>query len=384
MKLLIATPFLETRGGVERTILKIARHFKAKINCLYYDSENTFEEFQKLEIDAKNTCLSKRIPFEKRLIGGIEAGHYFYTTKLEDYDIVNAHQTPSEWIRNKNSPVIWYCHTPNREAFDLYEWRMKKRNSFQKLFFGLAVEIFKVVEKKTVPKIEYIFTNSKNSQKRIFKYLGRRSEVLYPGVEYTKFTCKDHENFFFYPSRIVPEKDIEYAIDAFKIFESNMRKRKKNEKWKLIIAGSLSQRPEHKYYFEKIKKLTDESIEIYANVTDSGLLDLYSRCYAVIYTPINEDFGLIPLEAMSSSKPCIARNEGGPKETILNNVDGFLVDSKVELAKKMELLANDFELCVTMGKNGRKKVEKCFRWEDFLKRFEEKCNEIIEINEMGV
>lgn len=150
------------------------------------------------------------------------------------------------------------------------------------------------------------------------------------------------------------------------------------ESWKLIIAGGLSKRPEHQDYYKKLKSLCDDSIVIEVNVSEERILDLYGCCYAVLYTPVNEDFGLVPLEAMASSKPCIARNEGGPRETIENGNDGFLVNSVWEMSEKMEWLAKNPDKVEAMGKRGRKKVESSFTWDAFLKRFEEKAKEIVE------
>lgn len=370
MKLVIVTPFLESRGGVDRVILEIAQHFDARVHCVRYNPETTFPEFGNLHVEIAKPGLLSKVPFMKRVIGAIEAGHHFYNLKLEDYDVINAHQTPSEWIRNKNKPVIFYCHSPNREAFDLYEWRMKRRGLLAKPVFWASIQAFKHFEFKTVPRIEHIFTNSRNSQARISKYLHRSSEVLYPGVDTQKFSFKSQENFFFCPSRIAPEKDFEYAIKAFKIFSGRFKD------WRLIIAGSLSNRPEHQRYFKKLKSMCDDSISIETNVTEERLLDLYARCYAVLYTPVNEDYGLIPLEAMASSKPCIAKNEGGPRETVLDGKDGFLVPSMWKMAEKMEWLAKHPERCAEMGKAGRRKVQRDFTWERFLKRFEEKAREV--------
>lgn len=371
MKLVIATPFLETRGGMERVVLKIAQHFDVRIHCISYNPENTFSELEKLDIEVAKPSLIRKLPLSRRVTTAMEAGNYFYNLKLEDYDLINAQQTPSEWIRNKNSPVIWYCHTPNREAFDLYEWRMKQRSLPSKAVFWASIKAFKYFEFRTVPKIEHIFTNSKNSQSRIKKYLDRESEVLHPGVDAEKFSCKGYENFFFYPSRIAPEKRLEYAIEAFKIFSKGAKG------WKLILAGALSERPEHQEYFRKIKSMCDDSISIETNISEERLLDLYSRCYAVLYTPINEDYGLVPIEAMASCKPCLAPDEGGPRETIVHGIDGFLVSSPHQMAGKMEWLAKRPEKCEAMGKAGRAKVVKEFTWEHFLKRFEEKAKEII-------
>ncbi len=369
MRLAIVVPSLETFGGSERVVLKIAQHFNAKIYVIRYNANTTYPEFKNLDIEVVGSAFGK-IPFLKRLTSAIEAGKVFYDLKLSDYDLINAHQSPSEFARNYNAPMLWFNYTPNREAFDLYEWRMKRRGIVQKVLCWAAIKAFRHLEFKIVPKIEYIFTISKNSQARIKKYLYRDSEVLYPGIDAKEFYCKDYEKFFFYPSRIVPEKEIEYAIDAFKIFSA------KNKNWKLVIAGSVSESPTHKTYFEKIKSMADERINIIPNVSDEKLKELYARCYAVLYTPINEDLGLVPLEAMAAKKPCIARNEGGPKETITTGEDGFLVNTPEEMAQKMLLLAKRPELAEEMGKQGCRKITKKFTWKRFLKRFEEKANEL--------
>jgi glycosyltransferase involved in cell wall biosynthesis len=387
MRLVITTPFLEVKGGMERVVLKIAQRFDARIRCISYDPENTFEEFKKLAVETAKPTLLSRIPVGNRVSSAIDAGNHFYNLKLEpkEYDLINAHQTPSEWVRNRNSPVLWYCHTPNREAFDLYEWRMKRRNPVSKAVFWASIQAYKHFEFQTVPKIEYVFTNSRNSQDRIRKYLKRESEVLHPGVEVEKFSCKAYEEFFFYPARMTPEKEIEYAIEAFKLFKKRANAGGKPEtgNWKLVIAGGLSKRPEHLDYYKKMKALCDASITIETNVSEERLLDLYARCYAVLYTPQNEDFGLIPFEAFASSKPCIARNEGGPKETIHDLSDGFLVNSVFEMSERMEFLAKNPDKTEIMGKQGRKKVETHFTWDVFLKRFEEKAKEIVEARNAG-
>jgi glycosyltransferase involved in cell wall biosynthesis len=385
MRLLVTTPFLETRGGMERVVLKIAQHFKAKIHCITYDAENSFQDFIDMDVEVAKPGWLRCMPVGKRISTAIEAGWHFYNARLKDYDVINAHQTPSEWIRNRNAPVLWYAHTPNREAFDLYEWRQKRRNPISRAVFWSTIQPFKHLEYRTVPKIEYIFTNSRNSQERITKYLNRDSEILYPGVDAEKFSPKPPERYFLYPSRIAPEKELEYAIEAFKIFSNRANPKPGGDKpggqnWKLVIAGALSKRPEHASYLRKIRALCRQDMEIKTNVGDWELRDLYARSAAVLYTPVNEDFGLVPLEAMASGKPCIARNEGGPKETVANGVDGFLVNSIWEMAEKMEALSKDPERSVQMGKAGRAKVARDFTWERFLKRFGEKAEELARAN----
>lgn len=370
MKLAICHSFLDTRGGTQKVILEIAKHFDAKIYCSIYEPEDTFSEFRELEVEVLKTSLRPLLGiFSKRVMSGIKSGLEFYSLKLGDYDVVNAHGTPSEWVRNRNLPVVWYSHSPNREAFDLYEFRMRQRNSFQKALFWSLIQPFKIIENSLVPKIEFIFANSLNTQSRLKRYLKVDSEVLNPGIEYGKFHCEDYKNYFLYPSRITPEKRFELAIEAFRKFKSKAKK-----SWRLVIAGALDEnREDHVKYYKKISKLCGDDVKIKLNVSDREFNSLYANCYSVLYSPIDEDFGIVPLEALSSCKPCIAINEGGPKEILIDGETGFLVNSSKEMASKMSYLAERPEVVEEMGKNGRKYVERNFSWARFLKRFKEVC-----------
>jgi alpha-1,3/alpha-1,6-mannosyltransferase len=115
--------------------------------------------------------------------------------------------------------------------------------------------------------------------------------------------------------------------------------------------------------------------DILLDVPNKKLVDLFSRCYSVLYSPVNEDFGIIPLEAMASGKPCIAVNEGGPKEVVLNNKTGFLVDSEADMARKMSLIASNPDKAERMGRAGRRLARSKYSWKAFMKRFRVRLRE---------
>ncbi|EQD58487.1 Glycosyl transferase, group 1 domain protein [mine drainage metagenome] len=95
-----------------------------------------------------------------------------------------------------------------------------------------------------------------------------------------------------------------------------------------------------------------------------------------MYTPINEDYGLVPLEAMASGKPVIAVNEGGPRSTIVNGKTGFLVNSEDEMANKMRFFADNPQAAKEFGKAGIERVKRYYSWEKFFKTFDKKAREI--------
>src|SRR2546428_11889553 len=60
-------------------------------------------------------------------------------------------------------------------------------------------------------------------------------------------------------------------------------------------------------------------------VGEQELLGLYAACRGLVAVSVDEDFGLTPVEAMSSGKAVIAVNDGGYKETVIDGTTGWLV-----------------------------------------------------------
>lgn len=61
---------------------------------------------------------------------------------------------------------------------------------------------------------------------------------------------------------------------------------------------------------------------------------LFERCLCILYTPENEHFGIVPLEAMQYEKVVIACNSGGPRETVIHGVTGFLCDNTPKVSNR--------------------------------------------------
>ena len=142
MKLILLQPYLNLKGGVERVILKVAQHYCASIYTLEYDAKAVFPEYGDIDVKiiGKDVPFSGRLPY--RASQGFRYGYNFYNIKIkEDYDVLNPHISPSEWIRHKNERVLWYCHTPPREVYDLYETRMQNKcDELLTLYRSLALE----------------------------------------------------------------------------------------------------------------------------------------------------------------------------------------------------------------------------------------------------
>jgi glycosyltransferase involved in cell wall biosynthesis len=373
MKVILANNAIEERGGAERVMLKIAKHYDAKIITCRYDMDSSFPEFGELEIEVLGK--GSGIPFlPKKANDAISYGMTFYNTKItEDYDFINAHMSPSEWLRKRNERVLWYCHTPPRIVYDRSVASIKKRSLKSRAAFAPLVALYKRVENGIAPQIEGVAVNSLNTKKRLEDNLHLSPVVINPGVDYSEYKDNGDEKYFLYPSRIAEEKRQDYAINAFNKF-TELRGKKD---YKLVIAGSLSKRhKEFGSYFESLRKISNKNVIFSTNLTDQKLKELYSKCTAVLYTPINEDFGIVPLEGMASRKPVLAVNEGGPKETVLDGKTGFLSNSPSEMAKRMLYLTKNESAASALGKNGRKRVEKYYSWDAFMEKFDKLARKV--------
>ena len=367
MKLLIIQPYLNLKGGVERVILEVAKHYDATIYTTEYDKAATFEGFKDIDIKivGKDVPLADRLPY--RASQGLRYGYNFYHMKItEDYDVANPHISPSEWIRHKNERVLWYCHTPPREVYDLYAVRMMQRSYKEKMLYAAMTGAYKVIAKNIVKNIEEVAANSQITRQRIKKYYSKESTVINPGVDYEKFKDNGDGRYFLYPSRFVVNKRQEYVINAFKKYVKETK-----SKHSLVLAGTLSKDPEHIKYMRRLKSLAGSSnIKFIPNPGDKKLTELYSNSTAVLFAAINEDFGIVPLEGMASSKPVISVNEGGPTETIINGKTGFLVNSYSEMAERIKQIAENPSIAKKMGKAGRSRIIKHYSWQSFFESFD--------------
>ena len=113
---------------------------------------------------------------------------------------------------------------------------------------------------------------------------------------------------------------------------------------------------------------------IFAGYVADDLLPLYYQSCDVFVLPSEkEGFGIVFLEAMYFGKPCIGSHAGGIPEVLKDEKIGFLIAPKniTSLSEKMIKLLKDYDLCHSMGKAGKERLEKEFLFEKFKRRLEE-------------
>lgn len=126
---------------------------------------------------------------------------------------------------------------------------------------------------------------------------------------------------------------------------------------------------------------SDISVLFLPSITNTFKTALLASASLLIYTPRNEHFGIVPLEAMLGGVPVLAANEGGPVETVVESKTGWLRDvSKPEdwtaVIKKVLDGSLSQQVLMQMGENGKKRVKGTFSKEQMALRFEEEITRL--------
>ncbi|MDD3159864.1 MAG: glycosyltransferase [Candidatus ainarchaeum sp.] len=375
MNIAIYVPWIYQKGGIERVLINYCKNSKHKITIFTnnFQKENTFDEFRELNI----VELSK-VTLERNYFDLIKMSLKIMNQKinLDNFDkLVVFSSGFGEFItiKNNSKPIICYCCTPLKIIHDKETKNEFLKNNLIKkaVFFGFN-KIYKLYEKKAWSNFEKCIAISNETKDRIIKAKlinKNKIKVITPGVNIQKASDKiKFEKYFFVPGRFIWHKNFELAINGFKEFS------KENKDFKLIIAGGLDKK--NKSYFNKLKKMSEnEDIRFIISPTDKQMFKLYNNCYAVLFTAINEDFGIVPIEGMTFSKPIISVNEGGPKETIIHNKTGFLLNKNPkEFSKKMIELSNNLNLTKKIGKNAFIHSKE-YDWKKIVKKLDKEISE---------
>ncbi|MDD4152055.1 MAG: glycosyltransferase [Candidatus Gracilibacteria bacterium] len=348
------------KGGGERLIMMMGKALKADIASGFF-SAGSFD-LRKEGFEGKMIPVSSEI-FKKGFRHlKLKWAFLFNTSFLKKYDniIFSGDCISAQRNCRKDAKKIYYCHTPPRYIYDLHDLYLKKVPTLLKPAFKIFCFIFKIMYEKDVKNMDLVLTNSINTQKRIKKFLGIDSLVLYPPVDLDKFKFIGQKDYYLSFARLSDAKRVDKIVEAFKLIP---------DKKLLVIYGEND--PQRQKIFDLAKG--QENIKFVTLPGNVGFTDYVGNSIATIYIPIDEDFGMSPVESMARGKPVIGVNEGGLKESIIDGKTGILINAE---AKIEDIVKAVNELSSEKAISMRADCEK--RASDFsLENFSEEINNIL-------
>jgi len=299
MRVAIIHDWLTGMRGGERCLEVFCELFpEADLYTLLHIPGSVSSIVERMEI---KTSFIQNLPFSKR-------GYRRYlplfpmaveSFNLKGYDLILScsHCVAKGIIPLPDALHISYLLTPMRYAWDMYgEYFGGNRNKMIPLF----IHYLRMWDVTSSQRVDHFLCISKHVKNRIKKFYRREAEVIYPPVDTKRFRLQENkEDYFLIISSFAPYKRIDLAIEAFSRLG-----------YPLKIIGSG---PEEK----RLRSMARSNVEFLGWVPDEAVADCYSECRALIF-PGEEDFGIVPLEAMACGKPVIAYGRGGVLETIIS------------------------------------------------------------------
>jgi glycosyltransferase involved in cell wall biosynthesis len=193
-----------------------------------------------------------------------------------------------------------------------------------------------------------IYANSGNVAARLKRYCDLDSKPLYhppPGADL--FYTKKGEDFLFFPSRLCPSKRQSLLIEALGMTKEPVRVR---------FAGAADEPGFEKRLKSQARKIgVERRVEFLGEITEEEKREYYATCLAVIYPPIDEDYGYVTLEAMLAAKPVITCSDsGGPLEFVVDNVTGCITEPTPDaLAAALDQMWRDRTSAAKWGETAR-------------------------------
>lgn len=259
-------------------------------------------------------------------------------------------------LQVKQIKVIFYCHYPDQ--------LLSKKGNFIKAIYRFPLN---KLEEWTTCKADKILVNSEFTKSVVlatFKSLeSNQLEILYPSVYTQGFEKTKPEPIedvikplpakkdvvFLSVNRYERKKNLELAIYSFNSLRSRLNE-KMRDHVKLVVAGGYDpNNVENVDYYRELTEIVEklklfDSVIFLTSPSDAAKIALFKFCHCIIYTPSNEHFGIVPIEAMFCKKPVIAVNSGGPKESVVDNRTGFLCEPNEEaFASAMKKIVDNEE-----------------------------------------
>ncbi len=305
-KIAIVCDWIKDFGWAELVLSHILELFpKADIyTSVFFQKNNSIFTWHKI-----HTSFIQKIPFlnKSHKLALFLRPYAFESFNLSEYDIVISSTTAeAKWVITKPETIHFcYCHTPTR-----YFW-----SHYFEYINMMEFGIFNFIGKKIMPemvhklrtwdflaakRVDYFISNSNNTKSRIEKYYKMPATTIYPWIDTESFYLSEKKDYYFYAGRCIPYKKFDLIVEAF------------NKNWKnLVICTNTPNK-----LYKKLKSISKPNITWILSPTKDELKKYYSEAKAFLFPP-EEDFGLVPIEAMASGTSVIAYGRWGALETVI-------------------------------------------------------------------
>lgn len=373
VRLAVYHPWTYLRGGIERVLVELLERSRHDWTLFthHYEPSATFPALERHEV----VELHPSVSVERRLTPIVGAAWRIGRTRLpldgHRALLVSCDGLGDLVLARSALPAVCYCHTPLKIRHDpVASAGLRERSRLQHRMVQAFGPAFDAVDRRLWKRYVHAFANSQSTKAKLVAAKLAPSgpiEVLHPGVDLERFHDDGgsrREPFLLVAGRIMWQKRIELAIEAQSFAERD------GYDGSLVVAGTVDAKSVS-YLDELRRQAQGLRVRFETDLDDDRIAALYRTATALVFTAPNEDFGIVPLEAMASGCPVIAVDRGGVRETVVSGRTGWL------LANDARAFARQFREVMSGGAAldplrvaARERAHE-FGWDHFVQRIDE-------------
>ena len=382
MRLAVYHPWTYLQGGIERVLAELLTRSRHEWTLFthHYEPEATFPELRACDV----VELHPGVSVERRLAPIVGATWRISRTRLPLDGhrglLVSCDGLGDLVLVRSKLPAVCYCHTPLKIRHDpVARAGLRERSPLQHHLVQLLGPPFDALDRRLWRRYAHAFVNSRTTEANLGAARLAPSgpvEVLYPGVDVERF----HEDltstparppFLLVAGRIMWQKRIELAIAAQRRAEQD------GYSGELLVAGTVDAKS-RPYLDELRRDANGLRVRFETDLDDARMAELYRDATALVFTAPNEDFGIVPLEAMASGTPVLAVDRGGVRETVVDGETGWLLPDDPDLfaAKFAEVLKLPSDALAAVGAAARLRARD-FGWDRFVERVDDVMEDVV-------
>jgi glycosyltransferase involved in cell wall biosynthesis len=227
-----------------------------------------------------------------------------------DLLLTTSHCVAKSFRKRPGMRHLCYCFTPMR-----YAWLFHKEylGTVKACLAAPLLAHLRHWDRETSAGVDRFVAISRHVQERILRFYGRASDVVHPPVDTVRYTPSPQAtaagDYDLIVSALVPYKRIDLAIRAYRTIP---------RKLKIVGTGTET---------AKLRVLAGDNVEFLGWRGDDDVRELYRNCHMLLF-PGEEDFGIVPLEAMACGRPVVAFRRGGVTETVVEGMSGIFFDDQ--------------------------------------------------------
>lgn len=366
MKVALVHDYIKEYGGAERVLEALHEIYpESPIYTLLYLPEFLGPHRQRIEKWDVRSVIPSWVPFLSKITSPMRllAPILFGRLDLSAYDLVVVSSTGAynpNLVKTKPGAHFCYCHTPPRYLYGLPTAREWTKHWWIRIPAQIANHFLRLVDFKSAQRVDHFIANSQNTARRIEKFYRRDAIVIYPPTDVNSIRqiggrnskLRNNRSYFLTGGRLARSKRIDLAVVVCTKLDLPLKV------FGRMFAG----------YGEELKKMAGPTVEFLGEVTEEEKANLFAGCKAFIFPAPEEDFGIVPVEAMAFGKPVIALRSGGVVESVVEGKTGVFfgeptVESLIEAIKQLSHLNIKPEACIVQAQK--------FSKERFVKEIED-------------